>query len=108
MTRTVRRLVLAWATLLVLLALQVGGAFLPLGDFAMPAALLLALMMTAVVAFAFMEVGRGPVLVLVFAGAGLFWLVVLFSLGGADYLTRLTYPVSSEPNHQALADGGRP
>jgi hypothetical protein len=40
-----------------------------------------------------MQIGRGPVIVRLFAAAGLLWLLILLVLGSLDPLTRVAYPV---------------
>ncbi|MBV8777303.1 MAG: hypothetical protein JO258_08915, partial [Alphaproteobacteria bacterium] len=47
------------------------------------------------VATMFMQIGRGPALVRVFAAAGLLWLTILLGLGSVDPLTRTDYPVAT-------------
>jgi caa(3)-type oxidase subunit IV len=84
----VTRRVLGWAGLMALLFAQCGAGLLPLGGFAMPVALVLAIAMAAVIALLFMELWRSPMVARIFAFAGLFWLLILFALAGADYLTR--------------------
>jgi cytochrome c oxidase subunit 4 len=84
----VRAIWLAWAALLVLLCATVGGAFLPLGDGNLVLALTIAAAKAGIVVFVFMELGRGPRLTWVLAGAGVFWLMILFTLAGTDLATR--------------------
>jgi hypothetical protein len=49
-----------------------------------------------------MQVGRGPVIVRLFAAAGVLWLVILLALGSLDPLTRIDYPAAAPP-HAAAA-----
>jgi hypothetical protein len=56
--------------------------------------------MVGIVAMGFMQVGRGPVIVRLFAAAGVLWLVILLALGSLDPLTRIDYPVTA-PTHRA-------
>jgi caa(3)-type oxidase subunit IV len=79
----------AWIGLLALLGLQLVCALLPLGSWHLLIALALSGAMAGIVAYAFMELASAPKLASIFAYAGLAWLMILFSLGGADYLTRL-------------------
>ena len=90
-----RKLLLTWLGLLALLALEVGASFLPLSASDRPLLLIPALAMVGIVAIVFMRVGRGPVIVRLFAAAGVLWLVILLALGGLDPLTRIDYPVTS-------------
>ena len=85
------RLLIAWAILLVLLAVQFGLAFLPLAPWLRVLILVPALTMAAIVGIVFMGIGRGPVIAHGFAVAGLFWLLVLLGLGSMDPLTRTDY-----------------
>jgi cytochrome c oxidase subunit 4 len=91
MSREHRQLLLCWAALLVLGALEFAGSFLPLARGWRPLLLLPACCMAALVAVMFMDVRRGPALVRGFALAGLFWLAVLLGLGMVDPLTRAIY-----------------
>ncbi len=45
-----------------------------------------------IVLLVFMELARGPSLKLIFAGAGLFWLIIMFGLSFTDYATRTGFP----------------
>jgi cytochrome c oxidase subunit IV len=87
-----RKLLLTWLVLLLLLALEVGASFLPLSPSARPLILIPGLVMVGVVTCVFMQVGRGPAIVRLFAAAGLIWLVILLALGSLDPLTRIDYP----------------
>jgi cytochrome c oxidase subunit 4 len=85
------RVILLWLVLLVLLGLEfVAGARL---------AIVLAGLMAALVALGFMRLSRSPGLPRAFALAGLFWLLVLFGLTGADVATR--HDLALPPGAQA-------
>jgi cytochrome c oxidase subunit 4 len=86
------KLLLTWLALLALLALEIGASFLPLSPAARALILIPALAMLGIVVTSFMQVGRGPVIVRLFAAAGLLWLVILLALGSLDPLTRVMYP----------------
>ncbi|RYD91603.1 MAG: hypothetical protein EOP50_14020 [Sphingobacteriales bacterium] len=75
--------------LVALLALTIGISLLP-GDGAFKpiAGIVVAALKAALIALWFMELREHRGLVRVFAAAGLFWLLLLFLLSGADYLTR--------------------
>jgi cytochrome c oxidase subunit 4 len=81
-------LISAWLALLLLLALTVTLAYLPLGAFNAIAALMIAATKTAIVAAIFMELRHRGLRTFVFASAGLFWLGILLWLGSMDFLTR--------------------
>jgi cytochrome c oxidase subunit IV len=79
---------LAWVALLALLAATCSCAFLPLGPFNLVISLAIAAAKTAIVLTVFMKLLRSPPLVWIYAGAGLFWLMIMLGLSGTDYLTR--------------------
>ncbi|MGJ0509797.1 MAG: hypothetical protein ACR652_22275 [Methylocystis sp.] len=92
MRRVLPGLVGAYALLLILLAAEIYGAFLPL---ARPARLLLlipALLMAGVVATAFMGLRREGAPTIMFAVSGALWLAILLGLGMLDPVTRAMYP----------------
>lgn len=93
MTPRFRRLLQAWILLMVLLAIEFGASFLPLERSARPLVLVPAVLMVGAVAMLFMQIGRGPTIVRLFAVAGLLWLSILLGLGSLDPLTRTDYPV---------------
>ena len=95
MSRRLRQLVLAWILLMVLLAIQIGVSFLPLGQSSRPLVLIPAVLMVAVVGTVFMEVGRGPEIIRLFAVAALLWLSILLGLGSLDPMTRIIYYVQT-------------
>jgi cytochrome c oxidase subunit 4 len=91
-----RKLILAWLALLVLLALEFGVSLLHFSPTLRPLLLLPALAMLGIIVSSFMQIGRGPVIVRLFAAAGALWLLILLALGSLDPLTRMNYPVSSQ------------
>src|SRR5581483_3920756 len=95
------KVLLTWVALLILLAIEIGISFLPLSPATRPLILIPALVMLAVIVGRFMQVGRGPAVVRLFAAAGLLWLMILLALGSLDPLTRTNYPV------QQLVQGNR-
>lgn len=88
-----RKAILTWLALLALLAVEIVISFLPLRPAARPLILIPALAMLGVVVTSFMQVGRGPVIVRLFATAGVLWLLILLALGSLDPLTRVVYPI---------------
>jgi cytochrome c oxidase subunit 4 len=92
MPKPPRSLVFAWLGLLALLALTLGMAFAPLGKGNIAVALAIGAAKGLIVVFVFMELARGHPLKLIFAGAGLFWLIILFGLSFTDYATRTGFP----------------
>jgi cytochrome c oxidase subunit 4 len=77
-----------WLALMALLATTFGAAFIPMGAFNSFANLLIAAIKAALVAVFFMHLRKPDVLTRLAAGAGLFWLLIFFSLTFADFLTR--------------------
>ena len=81
-------LLFGWIGLLALLGVQVGITYLPLGEAHLYFALGISVAMATIVAWVFMELASAPHLARIFAYAGLFWVMVMFVLGGSDYATR--------------------
>lgn len=80
--------VLAWGVLLLLLAISLGSAFVPLGVGNVMLNLFIAAVMAVVLAVFLMDLRSSQPLIRVAAVAGLFWTVLMFSLTFSDYLTR--------------------
>lgn len=80
--------VLAWIGLLLLFAINLGSAFIPLGSGNVILNLFIAAVMAAVLAIFLMDLWNSQTLVRVVAVAGLFWMVLMFSLTFSDYLSR--------------------
>lgn len=93
MTPRLRRLAVALLLLLVLLAMEFGASFLPLGRAARPLVLIPSMLMVGIIGAVFMEVGQGPAIVRLFAVAGLLWLSILLGLGSLDPMTRTDHHV---------------
>ena len=94
MIRGHRQLLLCWAGLILLAAIEFGCARIHFDPSHRPLLLLPALGMVALVGIMFMRVRSGVAVVRVFAIAGLFWLTILLGLGLMDALTRAVYPVA--------------
>jgi cytochrome c oxidase subunit 4 len=86
-----RRIIIAWIALVVLLGGNIGVAYLGSGMTYTTAHVLIAAAMAAIVLIVFMELDRRQSLLWVFAGAGFFWLALLFVLTATDYLTRYSF-----------------
>lgn len=69
-------------------ALTVGAAYVELGWLNTPVALAIAICKASLVVLFFMHVRYNTPLMWVFAGAGFFWLLILFSLTLQDYMSR--------------------
>ena len=79
---------LVFAALLVLLAATVGIREIDLGFGNIVAAMTIACIKALLVGLFFMHLRYSSKMVLVFAGAGLLWLVILIVLTFSDYLSR--------------------
>jgi cytochrome c oxidase subunit 4 len=80
---------LIWLALVVLLAITVGSAFVPLGAGNTIINMAIAAAKAALIGLFFMNLVRSSTLLRLGAVAGLFWLAFLFVLTSSDYLTRL-------------------
>ena len=92
MEKPLLHLALAWIGLVLLLALTLGMAFVPLGQANIAVALAIGTAKAVIVLLVFMKLARSPPLAWIFAGAGLFWLALLFGLTFTDYATRAGFP----------------
>ena len=81
-----------WSALLILLGLTVGVAYIQLGPLNTLAALTIAVVKAVIIALYFMHLRFSPRVTWVFAGAGFFWLLIMFTLSFGDYLTRPWLP----------------
>jgi cytochrome c oxidase subunit 4 len=88
----VRTYLIVWASLLILLGITVGMAFIHLGWFNPVAAVTIAFTKAVIIVLYFMHVRYSSKLVWVFAGASVLWLGIMFTLAFTDYLTRSTLP----------------
>ncbi len=77
-----------YAVLLVFTALTTGIAFVDLAFFSPVVALTIAVIKASIVVLFFMHLKYSTRLTWVVAGAGIFWLGILFALSLSDYLTR--------------------
>jgi hypothetical protein len=88
------RLLSGWIALILLWALEFGASFIAMPPPLRPILLVAAAGMLGVVAFVFMHVSRGPIIVRGFAVMAVFWMIVLIGLGSMDPLTRAQYFVT--------------
>jgi cytochrome c oxidase subunit IV len=79
---------LAWIALLVLFAISLGSAYIPLGVGNITFNLFIAVVMAIVLAVFLMDLRNAQTLIRVVAVAGLFWTVLMFTLTFSDYLSR--------------------
>jgi len=78
----------AWLALLVLFAASLGSAYLPLGAGSVALNLAIAAVMLAVLTTFLMDLRNSAVITRIVAAAGLLWMIIMFSLTFADYLSR--------------------
>ena len=93
----IKRLLFTWMLLVALGGAELAASYFPLPRGLRPLIVIPGVLMVLVVAVAFMDVKKGPVIVRAFAVAALFWLIVLLALGSVDPLTRTNHEVSSAP-----------
>ena len=79
---------LAWAVLILLFAVSLGSAYIPLGAGNAVVNLSIAAVMAIVLAVFLMDLRSSQVLVRIVAIAALFWLILMFALTFSDYLSR--------------------
>ena len=79
----------AAGALMVLLILTVGVSYLPLGPWGVVVAMTIAFTKALVIALFFMHVRYSSKMTMLFAAAGVFWLLVMFALTFGDYATRI-------------------
>lgn len=89
---------LVWCLLLLLLGIEFAVAHSYLLQAAVP---FIGTGMAMLVALSFMRLGRSPGLVPIVAVAAIFWLLVMFGLGGLDSFTRHDIPVAGAPGAPA-------
>ena len=74
--------------LLAFLGLTIAAAYVNLGPFNTVAAMSIALVKAVLILLFFMHLRDSKPIIWVFAGAGFFWLGIMFALALSDYLTR--------------------
>lgn len=77
-----------WLALLALFAISLGSAYLPLGVGNIALNLFIAAVMVVLLVVFLMDLRNAKALLHIVAVAGLFWLVLMFSLTFNDYLSR--------------------
>src|SRR5262252_3061701 len=97
---SVRVYVFVYATLMILLALTVGAAYVHLGNFNILVALTISVAKALLIISYFMHMRYSARTKWAFAGVGFLWLAILLALTMTDYLTRswLPLPVGWEPS----------
>lgn len=74
--------------LLALMVLTIAAAYVDLGPFNIYVALTIAIVKSTLVVMYFMHVKYNTKITWIFAGAGFLWLIIMFALTMADYVTR--------------------
>jgi cytochrome c oxidase subunit IV len=92
MDKEIKPLLIAWFTLMALLAATAGAAFLKLGWVNTALGLAIALVKALLVALVFMRLRRAPALLRIAAVVGAATMLVLFGLSATDYATRGVLP----------------
>jgi cytochrome c oxidase subunit 4 len=83
-----RTYVVIFAILLALLVATVAGAYMPLGPFHLPVALVIAAAKAALIIMYFMHVRYSNKLTWIFSTAAFFWLAIMLVFSLSDYFTR--------------------
>ncbi len=78
----------AWGVLVILFAVTLGSAYLPLGTANVVINLAIAAAMVAVLATFLMDLRNSTALVRIIAAAGGLWIIIMFSLIFVDYFSR--------------------
>lgn len=76
------------AALFVLLVVTVAAAYVNLGVFNTPVAMLISLTKASLIIWFFMHVRRANPLIRLFVAVGFFWLCIMLTLTLSDFLTR--------------------
>ena len=89
---TLRTIFAVYIALMLLLVLTLAAAELEAGPWSAAVALAIAGLKAALILLFFMHVWYSPTLTWLVAGAGFFWLAILFEFTLSDYLTRRQTP----------------
>jgi cytochrome c oxidase subunit 4 len=79
---------MTWLALMVLLAVNIGIAYVPAGDLTFSLNLAVAAAMVALIGWFFMDLSKASALNRMIAISGFLWVGILFLITFADYLTR--------------------
>ena len=85
-----RKAGLVWLALTALLAATLTGAYMPIGVWKLPLALVIAALKASLVVIFFMELGKAGGAARIAALAGALWVALLLSLSMSDITTRQT------------------
>jgi cytochrome c oxidase subunit IV len=79
---------IAWLALIILFAITLGSAYVPLGAGNIAVNLVIAALMVGVLVIFLMDLQNAAVLTRIVALSGIFWTVLMFTLTFNDYLSR--------------------
>ncbi|WP_245549314.1 cytochrome C oxidase subunit IV family protein [Noviherbaspirillum massiliense] len=102
-----KRYLLVWVCLMVLLMLTCGSAFLHLGAWNSIINLAIAVVKALLIALFFMHLRSSRALVRLLAVTALATLALLFVLSGSDYATRTLYPAPWQSPQQLQPEVGQ-
>jgi cytochrome c oxidase subunit 4 len=101
--RHARTIAVSWLTLLALMLLSLGSAYLKLGSFNMVAGLVIAAIKAAIVVWLFMRLRESGPLIRLVAVVGVGAWAILVGLSGVDYLSRVQTPAAVQRPQQLLS-----
>lgn len=84
----VRNYVLVFLALMALTVTTVAISYLDMGEWNFLVAMLIAVFKASLVVWYFMHLNQASSLTKLFAGAGLFWMMILMAITLSDYLSR--------------------
>jgi cytochrome c oxidase subunit 4 len=85
---SIKPYVMVTGALFILLAITVGAAYVNLGAFNTPVAMLVSLSKATLIVLFFMHVRHANPLIHIFVLVGFFWLGIMLTLSLSDFLTR--------------------
>jgi cytochrome c oxidase subunit 4 len=100
--REARGFAVAWVALIALMLASLGSAYLSLGAGNVIAGIVVAIVKTAIVVWAFMQLRRASAVTRIVAAAGVGTLLLLMALSFTDYATRVVAPASWQSPQQIL------
>jgi cytochrome c oxidase subunit IV len=106
MSKEIKRYLVVWLCLMVLLGLTFGSAFLRMGAWNSAINLIIAAIKALLVVLFFMHLKSSKGLVRICAATALFTLGLLFLLSTSDYVTRAFYPAPWQSPQQLQPSAG--
>lgn len=93
---SIKQYVLAYIALLVLMAINVGIAYINLGWASMFIGVTIAVIQVAVLVFVMMQAYLEKTVIHLVIGAAILWFLILITLTFADYITRNWLPIAGK------------